>query len=585
MARKASVTVLLLAAAGGLLAEQELPLPVFRVTSTRVVVEFIALDSQGQFVTDLSLSDIEISLDGKKQDPDVLFPPGSTPHSVPLGLLSAPQEPPSPSAPSAPERAATFAPAQARTAILLDSRVLDASNFHHSVSAIRQFIDQSLAADHLVMIAEIDRGLKIRTPFSRDKQELLAAVNALQPSTVYNPLELIRQNRLQDSSQINARVPDPSAKNQITQYVDDLQQQIVYLRQGLRLLCYSLSAMPGRKHVVFFSEGYPMDPLQQLEFGTRNRSAFKTADERQAANRDAGRLKDPGVLSMVNDIVSLANNFGVTFYTVDARGLVGVPGLAADVSGDAEAGAGRGHKERRPGDRDEVRVLSTFKLTTIADLANTQNTLLALAAGTNGSAFFNSNDLGAVLQASTNEQRNVYLASFVPKIKKGKRDQFRRIQVKCKRKDVLIRSQAGFLDADLDSIQSQRLAMAFDHPDLFRNLSPVIQVSQEGGQTQAVIGVPGNQVTARPNGGQYEIEIIFVGRIFDGRGNPVSNKFDIVKGFKLPLKREQMESLAAQPLLARQTLKLSSGQYRLMLAVEDRVSGALGVGSQEFFVP
>lgn len=597
MAPTTFIALMLATGLGGPQGQQESQIPVFRVTSTRVVVEFIALDQQGHFVNDLSLGEIEIKVDGKKQDVDVLFPPGSMPPNLPLSLSAGEgTASPSPSPDASPTAAAASADlASARTAIVLDSRTLDASNFHHSVAAIREFIDESLAAHHSVMIAEIDRGLRIRAPFSRDKQALLAVVDTLKPSTVYNPLDLARKNRSQNSSQKTSGLPvrdpgdtlvaDASAKNQATQFIDDLQQQIVDLRQSLRLLCYALSAMPGRKHVVFFSEGYPMDPLQQLEFGTRNRSAFKRSDERQAANRDVARLKDPGVLSMVHDIVSLANNFAVTFYTVDARGLVGVPGLAADVSGDSEFSAGRGHRFRLTRDRDEQISLATFKQTTIDDLANTQNTLLALAGGTNGSAFFNSNDLGAVLQASTLEQRNVYLASFVPKYKRANREQFRSIQVKSNRSDVLIRSEAGFLDGDLDRIQSQRLALAFDFPDLFRNLSPVIQVSQEGGQTQAVIGVPGNQITARPNGGQYELEIIFAGRIFDEKGNPVSNKFDIVKGFKLPLNREQMQSLAAQPLLAREILQLSSGKYRLTLAVEDRVSGALGIGSQEFFVP
>ncbi|MEE8583601.1 MAG: VWA domain-containing protein, partial [Acidobacteriota bacterium] len=396
MWKKSLAVALLVAGFGEMPTQQETALPVFRVTSERVVVEFIALDQKGRFVNDLGLKEIEVTVDGKKQEVDFLFPPGTAPQIVPLGQPG--QKPgrkedsadqPSPSSQAAPAASPSpdASPSQARTVILLDSRVMDASNYHHTVSAIRSFIDESLQANHLVMIAEIDRRLKIRAPFTRDKRALLAAVDVLQPTTVYNPLELARKNRLQNSATADLPIADATAKNEVTKYIDELQQQITSLRGGLRLLCYSLSAMPGRKHVVFFSEGYPMDPLLHLEFGSRNRSAFRSADERQSAAREVGRLKDPGVMSMVNDIVSLANSFGVTFYTVDARGLVGVPGLGADIQADTEAVAGRGHKDRFPGSRDEFMNLSTFKLTTINDLANTQNTLLALAAGTNGSAF------------------------------------------------------------------------------------------------------------------------------------------------------------------------------------------------------
>lgn len=557
--------VLLWSATGPATAQQEQLPPIFRVTSTRVVVEFIVVDETGRFVDDLKLGEIEVKVDGKKQKADVLFPPGDIPQPVALAQFA---KPPAATGPGTAEGAEQPDSSSAlRTVILLDSRVLDASNFNHSVQAIRGFIEESLQADHMVMIAEIERDLKVRVPFTRDKDALLAAVDSLTPYRVYNPLDLDKFS------------------GQERQYVEELQQQVVYLRAGMRLLCYSLSAMPGRKHVVLFSEGYPLNPVQQLEADSRFASGGSQSSEvRQAASRRVGRLPDPGVLSMVQDVVSTANDFGVTFYTVDARGLVGVPGWGADKSGDAYRVPGRGQRSVTSDAQDERIALDTFKRTTAGDLANVQNTLLALAAGTNGSAFFNSNDLGAVLYASTREQRHVYLTSFVPDYKTGKQEKFRRVHVECKRKGVLVRSQAGYLDTDLSQIQSARLAFAFRNPDYFKSLTPVLQVSQEGGQTQAVIGVPGEQITARPQGEKFEIEIVFVGQVQDEKGAPVSKKYDILEGYKLPLNREQLQGLASQPLLARQNLKLKPGKYTLLLAVEDRVSGTLGVGSQAFTV-
>jgi hypothetical protein len=59
----------------------------------------------------------------------------------------------------------------------------------------------------------------------------------------------------------------------------------------------------------------------------------------------------------------------------------------------------------------------------------------------------------------------------------------------------------------------------------------------------------------------------------------------ISKGFNLALTREQMAQLANQPLLMQDELALQSGQYKLVMVVEDRLSGSLGAAVQEFKVP
>lgn len=211
--------------------------PLFRVTSTRVVVEFIAVDESGRFIDDFKLDEIEVKIGGKKQKADVLFPFGTVPQPVPLASFSNGAKASSPSAAAGAGRAEGSA--SARTVILLDSRVLDASNFNHSLRAIRGFIEEYLESDHMVMIAEVERDLKIRVPFTRDREKLLSAVGELTPSTVYNPLEL-------------GRFPDQSRD-----YVQELQQQ----------------------------------PIQQLEADSRlGTGLLKRAADRQAASRNVGKL-------------------------------------------------------------------------------------------------------------------------------------------------------------------------------------------------------------------------------------------------------------------------------------------------------
>lgn len=546
--------------------------PTFRVTTSQVVVEFIAVEKKsGRFIDDLKKDEIELLVDGKKRKLDLLLPPSLTgragtalvtPVTVNRGTGVA-------TGPST-----ELSTTSKGTVILLDTRTLDAGNFHHAVSAIERFISRSLAANHLVMIAEIDQGLQMLTPFTRDRSALVSAVQQLKPATVSNPLDPSRM--LSDAG---------------GEYIDELQKQMNYLRSGLTMLCYSLSGLPGRKQVVFFSEGYPLHPLEYLELEAGHAGAFESADTRQQTSRDVGSRKDPGVFSTIQEAVALANSFGVTFHTIDARGLVAVPGIGkADVAGDVAAGPGESLDTRAENPKTghtEVGLtevtLSLFQLTNLNTLDDASNALTALAGGTNGTSFFNTNDLESVLRAAVAEQDHAYLAGFDPK-SKGK-DKFHRLKVRCSRPDVVIRSQVGYQDRPEEQAVQLRMLTALQNPGLFKHLTPVAQPQTQQKPPALVIGIPGSQIFSRPKGDQFQIDLLFAGRIFDSEGKPVSQRFDVVRAFQLDLTSEQFRSLEQQPLLASQDLDLPPGNYMVRLAVEDRIAGTMGVTEATFEIP
>ncbi|HSR50227.1 MAG TPA: VWA domain-containing protein [Acidobacteriota bacterium] len=554
--------------------------PLFRVSSERLIIEFLAVNKDGRFVNDLKADEIEVKIDGKKQKVDRLFPP--------LGRDGSAM---TPGADGAQEGEVDLYPPErrggtARTAIVLDSRVLDASNFHHSRRAIRKFIAESLESDHFVMLAEIDRKLEVLTPFTRDRQKLLEVVDKLRPSTLYNRL---------DTTRLRSN-PGP-------EYIDELFQQMVYLRSGLRTLVHSLSSQPGRKHVVFFSEGYPMNPVQDMEFFSRSQTAsVLSSDARQAASRRAGTAKDPGVIDATSEIVALSNAYGVSFYTVDARGLTGVPGLSADTSGGSSGVESTNVNNPAPNAQGGVQAglagdagapsaiegqalipFGLFKQTAIDDISDSQNFLIALAGGTNGTAFFNTNNLEAVLHASTAEQRNIYLASIDPDLR-GKGPKFRRVEVKCKRKDVVIRSQAGLLDLEQNQLANARRAQALETPEYFKGVDPILEIEREGKKTNAVFGIVGQQIAYTSSKKGKRVELLFLGQVLKPNGDPATKNFPIQRFFALDLTDAEYSDLSSQNLMGRQELKLDRGDYRLILLVEDHMAGTMGAKELEFTV-
>ncbi|HEY3131942.1 MAG TPA: VWA domain-containing protein [Acidobacteriota bacterium] len=562
--------------------QEKQPSPVFRITSSRVRVDFVAVDKQGRFVNDLRSNEVEIYEDGKKQNVDVFYAPGESRQKElvsPGGAGAAGTGVASSSGP------ATALANAAKTIIVIDSRTIDSNNFVHSVAAIRNFVERHLTAGHAVMIAEVYRGLRVLTPMTRDKATLLAGVDKLKPQSVYNPL---------DASRV------------LTQgYFHDLELQITDLREALTVLCYSLAGQAGRKHVVFFSEGYPIQALKLAEMQMREAvSEEKSSAVRQAAAREVGRYQDPNVLGMVRDVVSAANNFGISFYTVDARGLIALQGVGSpDKSGNVAAGPGAGARLEEQGRPDlaaaarsqnarasetEVgpseQIVATFNLTALSNLDDAQNTLIALAAGTNGLAFYHTNNLGIVLSYSATEQENYYLASYIPNAKR-KTGQFHTISVRAARPGIFIRSRMGYVDIPEDALRNARLSSALRHPELFGQIAPLLQIEPSKGKTRVVTGIPGSQVEFRQDAGKYAAQVSFLGMVYDSNGKPISKDFSINKGFNLALTPEQFQGLGNNPLLSSTELNLSSGRYRLVLLVEDRLGGSLGASVQEFQVP
>lgn len=532
--------------------QKESSSPYLRVTSSLVLVDFVAVDKSGRPVTDLRRDEMEISEDGKKQSLESFSSPGASP-AVVLGKGPA-------------GRSGKQQPTQ--TVIVIDSRCIDSNNFVQTVAAIRGFIERHLAANHALMIAEIYRGLRVLSPLTRDKATLLAALNQLKPQSVYNPLDVRR-----------------ASLGGAEGYLDELQLQVMHLGEGLRTLVHSMAGPGGRKHVVFFSEGYPLNPKKLVE----TNSAVAVAGARQSAVRQEvskmiGALKDPGVHNMVRDIVALSNSYGISFYTIDARGLVAIPGLGkASVSGDVATGPGfSGIGTSEYGPTEEI--LGVFQLVRLNQLDDAQEALTALAGGTNGLALYGTNNLAAVLHYSSLEQDNYYLAGYAPSGKR-KAGQFHAISIKTTRPGIVIRGRMGYLEASEGEMRTARLSAALNRPELFRQLVPVLAVEPAKGKTRVVMGVPGDQIQFRQSGEKHEAKLSFQGMIYGADGKPISKSFSIFKGFNVAFTSEQLQGLGNQPLLAQTETELASGQYKLILLVEDHLAGSLGSAVQEFKVP
>ena len=188
---------------------------------------------------------------------------------------------------------------------------------------------------------------------------------------------------------------------------------------------------PGRKTVIYVSEGLPLRPGQTMidvinqRIEEYNRLLEVNPDPSQGSGSRAFPMKTKQDLqSILTTTVGRLNRYSATLYTIDARGSFQL----------ANSDPGRPRTNLSAGQQN-------------AGFIEAQQTLNSLAIDTGGIPFFNQSDLSGVLKKIDQDNRSRYFLTYTPpQHKKGKRAKYYSIEVKCKRPGVKIRARNGYLD-------------------------------------------------------------------------------------------------------------------------------------------
>ncbi|MBV8897988.1 MAG: VWA domain-containing protein, partial [Acidobacteriaceae bacterium] len=143
--------------------------------------------------------------------------------------------------------------------------------------------------------------------------------------------------------------------------------------------------LPGRKSIFFFSDGFPLD--QSVE------EPYKT-------------------------VISTANRFNVSFYTIDSHGL-GTTNLndAANRQLRSAAAASRAQFGRNAG-AVNIQEANEFDTAMDAGKYNMQNTLADLANSTGGFLIANTNDFRGLLRRAVDDTETYYEITYNPNLQK-----------------------------------------------------------------------------------------------------------------------------------------------------------------------
>ena len=389
---------------------------------TAVLVDTVVRDKKGLPVRDLQQADFEVLEDGVRQPIGSFTPIFENPIAPPPIAAAAPVV----AAPVAEPPAAS----PAVTALVFDK--LSAEGRQLAVHAAKSYLGDSKQTPTYIGVYGIDLALTPYAAFTRDPAVLRKALDGVESHASSSfGIDGERKANLEQAGAASQQTADAAAAGggagmgtspgaaQLAQMESRMLDEFQVLEHdeqgystvnGLFAIINALKPLPGRKSLVFFSEGVAIPPaVQRLFLGVID-----------AANRanvsiytmDAAGLRAESEQGKIRDEVNQAGKRGLTSY--------------ASSPGPVEAPLSKALEKNED-------VLRQDAHTGLGDLAS----------GTGGQLFENTNNLRNGFERIDSDLRNYYLIGYTPT--NGTYDgTFRKIEIKVRRSGVVVAARKGY---------------------------------------------------------------------------------------------------------------------------------------------
>ncbi|HEY6251266.1 MAG TPA: VWA domain-containing protein [Candidatus Angelobacter sp.] len=540
--------------------KQPEPSTVLKSTTRLVVVDVVATNSKGKPVFDLGIHDFKLLENGKDQEIRVFDfqKPGD---QQPSGELSAAH--PAPAAKLA-ANVFTNAPAykhsSALNVVLLDS--LNTANprqaFAHD--ELQRFLEKFTPSGP-VAIYILGGSLRLVQDFTDDPRMLTTAALRLDvkgsalldnktggppvvmPAIAGNPLDGALRGKEEESRNFSTL------------------EQIEITFAALNSIARSLAAYPGRKNLIWISDGFP--------FYINPRSAS------ESYSKTFGRQ-----ISATDNVLM---NSQVAIYPVDAHAIqvisfddIGI-GKLSDLGVNAITGGSQALQFMSKDFNERLAVHSTMN---------------DLAEQTGGEAFYNSNSIESALRQGLSDGSTYYTLGYYPQDKHwdGK---FRKIEVKAARPGIKLRYRLGYYAVEPGALhggpglREAALQQAIDVNSpvsgglQFR--AAVIQPSEKTKNKLLVnFGIDPRAISfEKDKGGLWHASVECAVEAYSSKGKVKSE----ASTMNAALQPDAFAHVQQTFFPCQQALDLPPGTYRLRLGVVDNRTGLLGTANATATIP
>ncbi len=312
--------------------------------------------------------------------------------------------------------------------------------------------------------------------------------------------------------------------------------------------------LPGRKTIIFFSEGLALPSSVQAKFPA---------------------------------VISAANKANVSIYTIDAAGLRTESGTAEAARELNSIAAQRMQQQGRGNDRG-VNGPYTKSLERNENLLrlDPRSGLGELADETGGFLIHDTNDLAAGLRRINDDMRGYYVITYVPK-NEDYNGRFRRISMKLSRPNVDVQTRKGYyaveavgqlpvLDYEAPAIAAARNARSTSNPLSLRAAALSFPATNRPGLTLLLAEAPISAFSFATLADKkiYNADFSVVALIKDQSGQVVQK---LSQHYPLTGPIDQLDSARKEDLLFYRETQLSPGNYSVELIAYDGLTGKISV--------
>jgi VWFA-related protein len=411
---------------------------------------------------------------------------------------------------------------------------------------LREFLQSRLSRDDRVMLISYDRSLHIRHDFTNDPNLIASSLFELESLTGFGVHADSERREIVRAIEEAERAEDVTWR--VRQYAESTFNDLSFSIDALKEMISWLSGLPGRKAVLYVSDGLPMVPGEDLFYMISGEFNDNTGVLTMAREFDASRR--------FMELSARANSSRVTFYTLDAAG------LRAPQASSAE--------------NERIGTAGVQDFTESFYISNIQAPLLMLAEETGGQAIYNTNDVGPGLERVASDFKFYYSLGYTPSHTGSGR--YYNIEVKVKRKGLKVRHREGYRDKPLytrmqeGTISSLRFAYNSNPLDLRIRLGQGASVAKGQWEVPIVVGIRLDKIVlvSREDFHEARLKLYFGAMDEKGWVSPVQE-------YPLPLKisNDEIEGTRDKLYVFQDKMRMRSGPHRIAVGLWDEM-GAEG---------
>lgn len=427
-----------------------------------------------------------------------------------------------------------------------NSRAIDRNRL---VTQLRGFIREKLHPPVQMMVISFNKSYDVLQSFTDDPRAVYDALREVKMMTGgREELDNNRKDILRSFAETRrSSQPDYQAMNRghnlMLAFAEEETNSLQFTLGSLRDTVTMLSGLPGKKIIVYVSNGLPMIAGLDLFYAysnTFNDSSAITESARYNLNR------------YYNSLVSNANAQDITFYTFGLGGLEN-PGLAGSELG-----------------------MEQDRLSANIGIQNYLDPLRFIAENTGGAAIVNTNDFNGGLERVAQDFFTYYSLGYT--LQQSGLDKVHRIKVEIPdHPDLRIRYRRRFVEKSLESRIQDKVVTGLMFPLDDNPMEIMVEIGDQGpaGETRWMVpfklSFPIRRVALLPQGDDY------VGNVtmFIAARSNKGDRSDVVRqNHEIRVKASDYESAQRERFTITANLLMEAGAHNVAVGLLDPVTRA-----------